>query len=106
MKCPQCNSDAINFLKWMQKHYAFKTECNNCGAQLKANITVYIGFILTVLITLAFIPFLDDIFSFFNIELEYKKLKLLALFPIMLLGGAITWFTGGYKLSTKSESTK
>lgn len=106
MKCPQCNSDAISFMKWMQKHYAFKTECDSCGAQLKANIIVYIGFILTVLITLSFIPFLDDIFSFFNIELEYKKLKLLALLPIMLIGGYITWLIGDYKLSTKQESLK
>lgn len=98
MKCPQCHSEAISFNKWIQKYYAFNTECDNCGVHLKADIFVYTGFILTIIVSISLIPFLNEIFNFLDIELEYKKLEVLALIPVILLGGIITWFLGGYKV--------
>lgn len=102
MKCPQCQSQAIHFLRWIQKYNAFKTACLNCGTPLKANIFVYLGFAVTLLAALVLIPYLDVFFSFFGIEPEYKKLKLLALFPVVLLGGSLTWLIGGYKTGRKT----
>ena len=95
MKCPLCNSEAIGFLKWIQKRYAFRTDCNNCGAHLKAicwSMLVYVGFVITVLVSISTIPYLDEIYNFLGFELEPKKLKIVIIFPVMLLGGVIIWF--------------
>lgn len=99
MECPKCNNQAITFSKWLRGTNAFKTNCSNCNAAIKANATVYILFILTMMLALSLIPFLDEIFNFFELEIASKKLKLLALLPVIFMGGIAAWLMGGYKTS-------
>lgn len=99
MECPKCNNQAITFSKWLRGINAFKTNCSHCNAVIKANYTVYILFILTITLTLLLIPYLDEIFTSFELEVASKKLRLLALLPVIFMGGVSAWLTGGYKAS-------
>ncbi len=99
MKCPKCSEQAISFTKWLRGTNAFKTHCSKCSAPIKANIIVYILFVLTMIITLSLIPYLDEIFNFLKIETASNKVKLLALLPIIFFGGVAAWLTGGYKIN-------
>ena len=97
MKCPKCNKQAITMLQWMQKINGYKIQCNNCGAKLKANFVIILGFVLLILAILPLIPYLGDILIFLGIETELKKLELLLVLPIILFGAILIWFVGGYK---------
>ena len=99
MKCPACDHKAISFTNWMQGIKAFKTQCQHCDTQIKANTRVYLGFIITLACALALTPYLSDITAFLKIELEFKALSLLLLLPVVTTGAVITWFLGGYKIS-------
>lgn len=102
MKCPSCNTKAISFIQWCQGLNAFKTECTNCNIKLNANIATYAIFIVTMLISLSLIPFLNEIFAFIDVEILYKKFQVLILLPIIFVGGIAAWFSGGYSINKKS----
>ena len=99
MKCPSCNNKAITFFEWLQGIKAFKTECDYCSVDLKANFVVYFLFITSLLLAGLWLVFLDDIFLYFEFETTIKKIKLLTAIPIIFMGGFIAWLFGGYKLS-------
>ena len=102
MKCPKCHSQAITFLKWMRDINAFKTTCQSCGIELKANMALYVIFVVSLISVIAVIPYFDDILFLLGFGDEYKKIELLILLPIIVLSGITAWFLGGYKVK-KSE---
>jgi len=100
MNCPSCSKAAIKFIDWCQGRNAFSTECISCGVPLKAKMSVYLGFICTLLFILAALPFLDDIWAFLEIEQNSKLMKIAILFPIALPPAFVTWKKGGYKVKS------
>ncbi|MDH5370266.1 MAG: hypothetical protein OEW99_09585 [Gammaproteobacteria bacterium] len=96
MNCPNCKQPAIDFIKWARGTEAFKTKCSNCGVSLKANVITIIGFVITVLITGAFVFFVK-----IYIEPEFSKgfLKFLLALPIAITLGFVVFKLGGYKES-------
>jgi len=79
MKCPKCNDNALSFTKWCVGTNAISTECSSCGIELKANYIVYIGILITVIATVAAVPFVNDFWVYLDITLPFKSLR--DLFP-------------------------
>lgn len=101
MICPKCNKLALDFFKWGSGKNAFSTHCNECNVKLKANLIVYIGFILTVLPPIILVPYRQEVLDFLNLSHVFfqSKLGLLVIVSPIILGfGFLTWFLGGYKV--------
>ena len=103
MKCPSCKSQAVTFIEWCGGSKAFKTECNNCHIDLKANIMTYLTFIITLLISIGVIPYLEDIYMLLNIEAPHKEFRILFILPFIILGVIIGWISGGYRINKKER---
>jgi hypothetical protein len=94
MKCPNCGQEAITFIDWAKGMQWYKTNCMSCHAELTANATTAIGFILAVVLGgvgggLAIIVF--------DTGLLMGLLAVVA--PIVIVIALITWFVGGYNKS-------
>lgn len=96
MNCPKCNNKAISLSKWLSGIGAFKTTCNSCGITLKANWLVYFLFVLTVAVAVSLIPLVSELLAYLELEAS-KLIRILALLPIVFLGGIAAWWLGSYK---------
>lgn len=96
MNCPKCNQPAIGFIEWARGLEAFKTNCDSCGTDLKANSITIIGFILTLIITVASVFVVK---MYFDPELSKGFLKFVFALPVAFVSGFIVFKVGGYKES-------
>ena len=95
MNCPSCNKKAITMGRWMTGRNAFHTRCDNCGVELKASTSTWIGLGLTLLsFGVAFAA--TQYAGWGATRAEYK---LMVALPIVLVGGVMGWFVGGYQLA-------
>ncbi|PWQ97465.1 hypothetical protein [Leucothrix arctica] len=106
MKCPSCRIKAINFITWAQGLSAFKTNCSNCNTALKANALVYVILLFTLIATFSFFPYVEGVVGYLGLSDINSKLKVFVLIPVILLGAALAWFFGGYKISKKQSYSK
>lgn len=102
MNCPKCRGKAINFITWSTGGNAFSANCQNCGVKLLANHFIYMLFSITIIACFILIPFIDDLWKFIGYEPKLSHLKSLVLLPVILIGGVIAWFFGGYKVATNT----
>jgi hypothetical protein len=96
MECPACNEKAISFGQWCQKKNAFSTSCASCNSQLKAHISVYVGFALTLASIFALFPFIGDIWEMFGVEINSSKIEVLVTLPVAIIPTFLTWKFGKY----------
>lgn len=101
MKCPACDKKAIGFYKWSTGKNAIETHCGNCDEILKANWVVYFGIFILICITIATLPFVNDFWTYVNIEPPLRVIKGIVLIPAVVIVGGIIWGVGGYKLAPR-----
>ena len=91
MNCPKCREKAIGYVDWSKGMRWYKTECNSCAVQLRANIATRIGFVLSVG---------AGILAALLFEIVTSPPSILAPLGIgllvMFVGATVTWFCGGY----------
>ncbi|WP_237059968.1 hypothetical protein [Microbulbifer sediminum] len=102
MKCPNCNENAIQFKDWIRARNAFSTRCGNCNIHLKANASVYVSFIITIIATVLLLLYVENALNWFNLNVEISKVKIVLLLPAILLGALLGWFSGGYRVKNSN----
>lgn len=96
MNCPKCNKSAISFIKWASGMSAFKTNCANCGIELKANSTTVIGFIVTLVLVAIFVILSRN---YIDSELSKGYVRYILALPIAITLAFVVYKLGGYKES-------
>lgn len=96
MNCPICKKKVVNFYQWGQDMKAIRVRCPNCYAALRWNGTVRVGCFLTLVLETIAIVFMA---CTFREQLESERAIVVgAIFAVAILGGAITYWLGGYEL--------
>jgi hypothetical protein len=91
VKCPECKNKAIGFVNWSKGTRWYRTQCDSCARDLKANRITILGFALCLIAaTIAPIACYQ--------QFAWATFTVLCLmsFAIYGLGTIVVWFGGGY----------
>jgi len=90
MKCPECKNIAIGFVNWSKGTRWYRTQCDSCGQDLKANRITLLGFIFCMIIATA-----APIACYQQYEWATTVVLCIMSFAILVAGAVIIWFGGG-----------